>query len=94
MTLRSAVVLFVYNRKTYLPAILERIRAAHPTKLYVFGHGPKKDPEDHATPRFAAISPNWLAHLFQEIPLLFDLKRAPCDLPEPIAKTHFVQIVN
>jgi hypothetical protein len=46
MKLRSPVVLFVYNRTTYLPAILKRIRASQPTKLYVFGDGPKDDPED------------------------------------------------
>jgi hypothetical protein len=50
---RSAVALFVYNRIAYLPAILERVRAAHPTRLYIFGDGPKDDPEDRA--RCAAV---------------------------------------
>ena len=53
MTLHSCVALFVYNRRTYLPAILERIRSVHPTKLYVFGDGPKDDPADRA--RCAAV---------------------------------------
>jgi hypothetical protein len=48
MTLRSAVALFVYNRTTFLPAILDAIQAAHPTKLYIFGDGPKDDSEDRA----------------------------------------------
>jgi hypothetical protein len=51
--LRSPVVLFVYNRKTYLPAIFERIRAARPARLYVFGDGPKDNPADRA--RCAAV---------------------------------------
>lgn len=53
MTLRSPVALFVYHRTTYLPAMLARIRAARPTRLYVFGDGPKDDPEDRA--RCAAV---------------------------------------
>jgi hypothetical protein len=48
MTLHSCVALFVYNRRTYLPAILEQIRSARPRKLYVFGDGPKDDPADRA----------------------------------------------
>ena len=53
MTLHSAVVLFVYNRIAYLPAILDRIRTRRPSKLYIFGDGPKDDPEDRA--RCAAV---------------------------------------
>jgi hypothetical protein len=56
------VVLFVYNRTTYLPAIFERIRAAQPTKLYVFGDGPKDDPKDRircATVRSAIAEQEW-----------------------------------
>ena len=53
MTFHSCVALFVYNRRTYLPAILEQIRSAHPAKLYVFGDGPKDDPADRA--RCAAV---------------------------------------
>jgi hypothetical protein len=53
MTLRSAVALFVYNRIAYLPTILERVSAAHPSRLYIFGDGPKDTPEDRA--RCAAV---------------------------------------
>jgi hypothetical protein len=53
MTLGCPVALFVYNRGMYLSAILQRIHAAHPTKLYIFGDGPKNDPEDRA--RCAAV---------------------------------------
>src|SRR5262245_41740757 len=53
MTLRSPVALFLYNRETHLPAILQRIRDAHPTRLYVFGDGPNDDPQDRV--RCAAV---------------------------------------
>ncbi len=75
MTLRSPVALFVYNRKTYLPAILERIRAAHPAKLYVFGDGPKDNPEDRG--RCAAVRSS-IAENVWGFPV--ELKFAPTNL--------------
>ena len=75
MTLHSCVALFVYNRRTYLPAILEQIRSAHPTKLYVFGDGPKDDPADRA--RCAAVR-NLVAEI--EWPFPVQLTFAPTNI--------------
>lgn len=75
MTLRSAVVLFVYNRITYLPDILERIRTAQPSRLYIFGDGPKDDPEDRA--RCAAVR-SLIAEL--KLPFTAKLAFAPANL--------------
>jgi hypothetical protein len=75
MTLHSCVALFVYNRRTYLPAILERIRCSHPTKFYVFGDGPKDDPADRV--RCAAVR-NLIAEI--EWPFPAQLTFAPTNI--------------
>jgi hypothetical protein len=73
--IRSPVALFVYNRTTYLPAIFERIRAAHPARLYIFGDGPKDDPADRA--RCAAVR-NFVVE--NEWPCPMELTFAPTNL--------------